>query len=415
MPAPDVFDEEGLTPFTDTEPVRAETPYRGILYATDRAPGSLDDPGAKPEERFYKNDRGYLLRLGLANIELGEGQFSWEEARRISLAKNRTGKYPLKVIGVEEFGILDRSFYPFAEPELLSQKSAEPGERFAEYVNRKLAVSNQKDIFIYVHGYKVVFDNPVLVAAELWHYLGYEGAFIAYAWPSTPSRWAYFADAETTTATATRLRLLLEYLADTTSAERIHIVGYSQGTRLVIETLYNLALKHHDEDRDQVQRRLRIGNVILIGSDIDRGVMGSYIDDGLLKIPEHLTVYVSEKDAALGLSRLLLGRERLGEMFDLQEMPLSTIEFLEQTPEISVINVTGAAGATRGSGHSYFRSSPWVSSDMLMTLRYNLRVGERGLVEIEDKPIWRFPADYLERLRNAIKRVNPALGSKLGS
>jgi len=28
-----------------------------------------------------------------------------------------------------------------------------------------------KDVYVYVHGFKAVFDIPVLVAAELWHFL----------------------------------------------------------------------------------------------------------------------------------------------------------------------------------------------------------------------------------------------------
>ena len=64
-----------------------------------------------------------------------------------------------------------------------------PSEQFAAKVNAKLAISRAKDVFIYLHGYKVVFENPLLVASELWHFLGYEGVFIAFAWPSTPRPW----------------------------------------------------------------------------------------------------------------------------------------------------------------------------------------------------------------------------------
>ena len=93
-----------------------------------------------------------------------------------------------------------------------------------------------------MHGYKVVFENPLLVAAELWHFLGYDGVFIAYAWPSTPKKLAYFSDLETTSLSAYNLRIFLEYLARETDAENIHIIGYSAGTRLVINALNQLAL-----------------------------------------------------------------------------------------------------------------------------------------------------------------------------
>lgn len=411
MPAPDVYDEDEITPFTDSRPLQ-ESELRGILYATDREPV---DPQAKTpsREQFYRNERGGLLRLGLAYISVGESDITWEQARQISLAKNRTENYPLKVTGVEEFGILDRSFHPFVDEQMLAQKSSEPAQSFSRLINSKLAVSEKKDIFIYVHGYKVVFDNPVLVAAELWHYLGYEGVFVAYAWPSTPSRWAYFSDAESTTTSALHFGTLLEYLAEQTDAERIHVIGYSQGTRMVVSAIFRLALKYQYQTREEVQQRLRIGNVVLIGSDIDRQLMGSYIVDGLLDAVGSLTIYVSNKDKALGFSRFLLGRRRLGEMFAEGEVSPAVAKFLEQSTELQFINVSEAEGAVSGNGHGYFRSSPWASSDILMTMRYGLAPQERGLERTEGTPVWTFPPDYIDRLRAAIINANPALKEAL--
>jgi esterase/lipase superfamily enzyme len=97
----------------------------------------------------------------------------------------------LKVAGVDEFGVLAGSVGAFDGP-----PAAIGDERFAAAVNEKLARSAKKDVYIYVHGCLVVFENPVLVAAELWHYLGYGGVFIAYSWPAMPRKLAYFADLE---------------------------------------------------------------------------------------------------------------------------------------------------------------------------------------------------------------------------
>ncbi|KPJ95880.1 MAG: hypothetical protein AMJ53_01850 [Gammaproteobacteria bacterium SG8_11] len=413
MPAPDIYSDDGINPFADISHI-ADSPYWGMLYATDRVPEDIETT-EKPQGKFYTNERGHLLRLGLAKILLGEYDFTWEQARQISLAWNRLEKYPLKVGVVEEFEVLDRSFHPFVDKELLRLKSPEPAQRFATSINNKLAISEQKDIFIYVHGYLVVFENPVSVASELWHFLGYEGVFITYSWPSTPSRWAYLKDAETTTTTAYHLRTFLEYLADQTDVERIHILAYSQGTRLVIRTLHNLALMHRGEPRHHTLEKLRIGSVILVGSDIDRQAMGMYLLDGLLNVIEYLTVYASEKDQAMGASQILFGRERVGQMFASAEVKSSTGEFLLKTPEFRAINVTEAEGATSGRGHAYFRSSPWASSDILMTLRFDLSPAERGLVRSDDNAIWTFPPDYISRLREAIVKVNPALGGRLKS
>jgi esterase/lipase superfamily enzyme len=405
MPAPEAYGEDELTPFTDHTPL-ADAVHPGMLYATDREPLAADAPPGS-RERFYANDRGHLVRLGVAEVQLGEGELTWEEARRISLAKNRTDRYPLQVRDVREFGILDRSLHELEPADVRAAASPGPARRFAEAVNARLARSTVKDVFVYVHGYLVVFDNPVLVASELWHFLGYEGAFVAYAWPSTPKRLAYFSDAETTATSARHLRVFLEYLAEETNAERIHILGYSQGTRLVGETIHSMALMHHDEPAETVREKLRIGRVMLVGSDIEQELFATYLVDGLLRVPEQLTVYVSEKDSALTFSRRLLGRGRLGEALDPSQMQPHVVEFLERTPRVTVINVTQAAGATSGRGHDYFRSSPWVSSDILATLRYDLPPAERGLVRAPGSPVWGFPEDYVERLREALRSHAP--------
>jgi esterase/lipase superfamily enzyme len=364
-----------------------------MLYATDREPATEEDP-----ERYYRNERGNLLRLGVGRIDFGPGGVDWAEARRVSLLKNRTEKYPLKVTEVEEFGVLDRSYSIFTRPEAPEPEIHHPAERFAELINAKLEMSKRKDIFIYISGYKVIFENPLLVATELWHFLGYDGVFIAYAWPATPRRLAYFSDLETASFGAHSLRLLIDYLSEETDAERIHIVGYSAGSRVVLEALFQLALMGDGEGREFFRDTFRLGNVILVGSDFDRGLFGAFVHTGILNVPERLTVYLSEADKALRLSRFLFRRQRLGEMWKNREIPPVAVRALRHHENLVMVDVTGAEGATSGNGHAYFRQSPWVSSDILMTLYYNLPPAERGLEHYDEQPVWHFPPDYIERL-----------------
>ncbi len=403
MPSPDVYEDGAIDPFRDTGSVKV-LPYNRILYATDRRPADESD-----KSLFYRNERGGVLRLGVARVKLARANITWEEARRISLAKNRSGKYPIRVSGVDEYGILDRSAASLAIPEQLGKDPHAAARAFADAINNKLDNSKRKDIYVYTHGYKVIFENPVLVANELWHFLGYDGVFIAYAWPSTPSRWAYLRDIETAVGYARNLRIFLEYLAQETDAERIHVLGYSAGTQLVARTLEQMALINHERDAEEIHTDLKIDQVILVGSDMDREVFGAYLADGLLKVPQHLSIYISEKDKALSLSRFLTRRERLGQMW-LEEKNPAVAEYLYQNEaDISIINVTEASQATAGNGHGYFRRSPWASSDILITLAYGLSPMERGLVRGEDSPLWSFPADYIERLRAAIIKANPDL------
>ena len=80
---------------------------------------------------------------------------------------------------------------------------------------------------------------------------------------------------------------------------------------------------------------------------------------------------------------------------------------IEYADQISLINVTSAEDAGSDNGHGYFLNSPWVSSDILMTLFYGLTPKQRGLIVEEGLPMYTFPPDFITRLWNAIEKVDP--------
>ncbi|BDQ38793.1 hypothetical protein SYK_31530 [Pseudodesulfovibrio nedwellii] len=382
MPAPAIY-SEFVNPFE-----KDVLPPSTIYYATNRAP-------AVEGELAYSSLRGGVLRFGAASIKMGEGDFSWEEAKRISLLKNRTDKYPLKVESVNEYGVLGSSLNGFVAKDFNEVGVETTGKEFARHIDEKLSRSKRKDVFVYVHGYKVDFNNPILVTAELWHFLGYDGAFIAYSWPSTPRTLAYLSDLETAELSSYQFRAFLEFLAKKTDAERIHIVGYSAGTRIVDKALFQLTLANRHVSKEGL-KELKLGHVMLIGSDMDGAIFAANIREGMLDIVEDLSVYVSDSDSAVAVAEWLFDWGRLGQVS--REMSVPVKSFLEANPKLRVIDVTGAADADAGNGHGYFRDSPWVSSDILMTLMYDLPPEERGLAKDVDMPIWEFPEDYQQRL-----------------
>ena len=400
MPAPDVYEEGKIDPFIDNDPISRGVPP-GILYATDRKPA---EPGDR-KYQYYTHERGFALRLGQADIILGDNpDMTWEEARRLTLLKNRTDDYPLQVGEVQEFGVLAETVRPFDSFE----ESGEPGQAFIDAVNARLAASERNDVYVYVHGYKVNFENPLLVASELWHFLGYNGAFIAYSWPTKFSVFAYLSDLDSAVNSARNLRSLLVQIARHSDVERIHVVGYSAGTRLVARMLADFGIYAKSLSDEEI-RKLKLENVILIGSDIDRSIFGGYLLDGALRVPRSLTIYQSSLDGALAWSNRIFKRERLGQAFhDVYASP-DVLQWFRDNPELRLIDVTEADQGKVLGGHGYFRKSPWVSSDVLMTLMYNLTPEERGLVMRDDVPQWTFPPDYVERLRKSLAEVNPAL------
>ena len=401
MPAPAVFQDGEVNPLPEGSPPISYDDFR-MLYATIREPS--DNPHERP---FYLNEPGYIVRMGQARVKAAPPGTTWQMVRRISLAKNRRGNYPLAVLSVDEVGVLPKSYsyLPLSDPE--KRVPDTKGREFAELIDERLAASSVKELYVYVHGFRVTFDLPVLVAAELWHFLGYRGAFIAFSWPSTPSIFAYLSDTEAAVINARKLRLLFTYLAEETQVEKIHIIGFSAGSRLVVRALGQLALLKAYATDEQAHKEVRIGNVIIIGGDISREEFDAVVADDLLRIAERTTIYVSSTDRALIWARRLFRRERLGQMFDKEDLQPQVVGFMQANPSLQFIDVTDAAGSTTGNGHSYFRNSPWVSSDLLALLISDLSAAERGLVTVADSFVYQFPPDYIQRLQEVLVARNP--------
>jgi len=402
MPAPEAMLRGLLVGASaDKRPV-SELPGGGMLYVTDRLPGQAVGGS------FYGSLRGGELRAGEAKVAVGDPDATWDETRREAHLKHRGEDLSLRVTGVEEFGLLET--LPRPGVQTFDAPSGPAARRFGEEINARLALTSEKDVFIFIHGFRVNFENPVLVGADLWHFLGYQGAFIAYSWPATPKVTAYVGDIETAMATARNLRELVSFIETSTNAERIHIVAHSAGTRLAVRAMEQIALINRHNAGNRLRLGRKIENVVLLSSDIDRDAFAAAIADGLLTAQRHLVIYGSGKDSALRASRALTGHRRLGSMFSDTDLTDQMSGLFRNNPDrISYIDVTGVEGFDTGLGHSYFRSSPWVSSDILMKLAYRLYPEDRGLVRDAATGILSFPPDYIERMSaiHASRRKSP--------
>jgi esterase/lipase superfamily enzyme len=233
-----------------------------------------------------------------------------------------------------------------------------------------------------------------LVGRELEHFLGYQGAFITYNWAATPNRLAYFKDQETANATRRNLRSLIEFLSKNTKAERINLIGFSTGSRLAFEVTYQIALLSREGTPP------RLGDVILISSDLDRSYVGHALADGLLRAVDKLSIYTSGTDAALGMSSFVFGRDRLGQSWskDGRDVWPELEATLAGLDKLEIIDVTEAEESSAGNGHSFFRTSPWASSDIFISVLTKYKPEQRGLEREEGKAVWTFPSNYPERL-----------------
>ena len=84
-----------------------------------------------------------------------------------------------------------------------------------------------------------------------------------------------------------------------------------------------------------------------------------------------------------------------------------SIRFLSDKLELQIIDIAGIEGSYTGNRHAYFRNSPWVSNDILISLIQDLEQENLVLVKLPDQPEWRFPIDYIRRLKDALLFSEP--------
>ena len=149
----------------------------------------------------------------------------------------------------------------------------------------------------------------------------------------------------------------------------------------------------------EIWRGKQIGTVGLAAPDVDVELVSNAGLDGSNRVPRRMTLYASSEDRALSLSGRLLSMARLGNPFKM----ISTEELgaLRRAEGRTLVDVSPSQKRYREFlDHSYFHKNPWVSSDLLMFIKYGLSPADRGLVPFEEGALWTFSEDYPERAKN---------------
>lgn len=278
-----------------------------------------------------------------------------------------------------------------------------PGDRFVEAIDEQLALSEQEQITVYVHGFNTTFDENLIRASEFWHYMSRDEVMISFDWPSKGSLFSYEIDKSNASFAVRQFRELLEFLAEHTSVERINIIAHSAGNPIAVEALRHLSMRYYDLDDEEAHRRTKIGRVILAAPDMDLDAALSAAVDGAGRVTQGFIIYASRKDKALDFSSGIFGDVRLG----------SSIGKLTEDERMALIaNDTqwiDVAEAEKHSstwlGHSYFHDNPWVSSDLMLFLRLGATADERGLVRDMKTGFLVFPEDYEEQMPAIVDRL----------
>lgn len=374
MPTPNLYADGLEEPFVEVPP-----PFQNnsvdVLYVTDRTPEKKNDVLS------YGTGRSDSLAFGSAIVKIGQ-EVSWEELVAASKTHDRKTSLPLTLDRIEEHGRFANFPFPLVrvgeqidiDPTVLKEQELLLGE-FMKELDRRLAMTPKKDVYVFVHGFNNTFEDAVFVMAELWHFLGREGVPLAYTWPagSGASVAGYDKDYESSEFTTYHLKQTLRVLASNPNVENIHILAHSRGTAVVTTALRELVIAAFAGSEDP-RKVYKIKNLVLAAPDLDYQVALMRLGaDRILMGTKRVTFYVSKEDKAMGLAEWIFGGGiRVGAIQPDEINPTQ----VENMKIANWVNFVDARIPASGIGHSYYRKNPAASSDLIQVLRYNRDPGE---------------------------------------
>jgi esterase/lipase superfamily enzyme len=225
-----------------------------------------------------------------------------------------------------------------------------PISTFLASLKQRISESDQKQAFIFVHGYNVTFEDAARRTAQIAYDLGFDGAPILYSWPSRGTYSGYMADEATVEWTVPHLKQFLEWVAANTEAGTVHLISHSMGGRALTAALSRLEGKH-------VKSQPVFNQIVLTAPDIDADVFVELARD--IKIfGRQTTLYASSNDEALSASRTFHGGfRRAGESFP------------KVTTAPGIITIDASRAVTDFVGHSYYADNRSILSDIFNLLR----------------------------------------------
>jgi len=376
-------------------PQRCQDPAMEVIYVTDREPIA----GAKTQQYGY--GRSKRVAFGTAQVQL-DPMPTWQELVRDSTRLDRGKSYDLKLSEVREIGAFDAMWDRLeVGPEgfRLAQdaKGQIDGQREKLYglIQDKLANTNQKDVFIYVHGVNNPFEYNVFRIAELWHFMGRVGVPIVYSWPAGMGGIRGYAyDRESGEFTVFHLKQFLKTVAACPGVERVHVVAHSRGCDVAISAIRELHVASQAQGRSS-QEDLKLENLVLAAPDLDEDVfVQRFVAENLLKAAKRTTIYASRRDQVIELADVVFASgKRLGQLGPRDFQP-HVRHALARLPNLQFVECDVTRFSTT---HDYTFAHPAALSDLILVLRERRDPGianGRPLKQTTEG-IWELTNDYM--------------------
>ena len=220
---------------------------------------------------------------------------------------------------------------------------------------------------LYVHGYKIGFDKGCRRAVLLKDNAELSGRMLWFSWPSDGTLSNYVSDEADLYWSVPDLADSIVDLQQRFGAEPVNVVAHSLGARGVVLALADVASRFPE---------MRLGQVVLVAADMDFAIFERVLPR-IESLAENITVYVSDSDRPLAVSRQLHGYPRLGEAGN-DVAALAGVE---------VIDVSGLPSSSP-TGHLYHIYSRTVGEDLSQILNEGMRASGRRKLVRAGRNLW---------------------------
>lgn len=248
---------------------------------------------------------------------------------------------------------------------------------FLSEVRSEVESADSDDVFVFVHGYNVSFEDAARRTAQMKYDLGFAGPALFFSWPSKATYTGYPADEASIEWATPHLASFLRDVAEETPAETVHVIAHSMGNRGAAAALTEIAATADTPLREKFRE------VILTAPDIDRDVFVRDIVPELRNLGGRITLYASARDKALLASKEFHQYPRAGELSD-APLILDGVDSIDATAVDSSFV-----------GHSYYAENASVMADLFYVINADpvIPVAERFALEevvTSEGSYWKF-------------------------
>jgi esterase/lipase superfamily enzyme len=341
-----------------------------VLFGTDR---KREDSAARVG---YGPDRANTLELGHAIVTVPQN------TNRQRGTISRPAWWERALLGISAAGDPARHF-TIPPNGIVVYASV---EEFVGAVRQQISSAGPfKDhAFVFVHGYRVTFEEALYRTAQIAYDLGSDnvpfGTAFLYSWPASGGAKDYEYDVESARLASDHLKTFLDIVLSKTEARHVHLIAHSMGNWPLLNALAQVAAS---------SKGLPIINqLILAAPDIDAGEFLK-IARNVTAVAHGVTLYASSNDVALIASRQLRrGRPRAGDVSE-DEGPVIV-------PGIDTIDVSAISTDILSWRHTLYAEHKELLNDIALLLRKGERPPSSRMPILETKRFkgqvyWRYP------------------------